>query len=197
MTKVLIVNGSLGGYSGNTAELLAVAEKHMEGCSHVAHLDLSREPSFERIRCESSKADAFLFGTGTYWDSWGSHLQRFFEVTARSEGTDLWRGKPVGVIVTAHAVGAKGVLSRLQGVLNAYGMLIPPFSGMAYTWANDIALPHAPEHLASELWKPSDVAVVCHNLLEAAHGGKDWTCWTTSHGIAGDKWLTCYSDSAV
>jgi hypothetical protein len=104
-----------------------------------------------------------------------------------------WFGKPVGVIVTAHAVGAKSVLSRLLGVLNVYGMLIPPLAGLAYTWANEAALPSAPEHLQREMWTPNDVEVVCHNLLEALNGGKDWMSWPTCEGRSGEKWLYVYS----
>lgn len=193
MTKVLIVNGALGGALGNTAELLGLAEEAMAGRAKVTHLELNRSPRLDRITSLCGDAEAFLFGTGTYWDSWGSPLQSFFEDVAHTEGSEIWRGKPAGAIVTAHAVGAKVVLSRMQGVLNAFGMLIPPFGGMAYTWANDVALAHAPEHLARELWRPSDVEVVCHNVLEAATGGNAWKCWPTSHGVADEKWLTSYS----
>src|SRR5512141_1092226 len=131
MPTVLIVNGSLGGASGNTAELLALAEERLSKEASVSTLELVREPTLDRILAAVADADAFLFGSGTYWDSWGSPLQRFFEMTAHTEGQACWVGKPVAAIVTAHAVGSKGVLSRLLGVLNVYGMLIPPFAGLA------------------------------------------------------------------
>jgi len=190
---ILIVNGSLGGNTGNTAELLALAEEWLTPEATVSHLELCREPTLDRILEEVSKADAFIFGTGTYWDSWGSPLQRFLEMTAHTEGMDYWFGKPVGVIVTAHAVGSKSVLSRLLGVLNVYGMMIPPLAGLAYTWANDAALVSAPDHLQRELWTPKDVEVVTHNLLEMLKGGKDWMSWPTCEGKSGDKWLFAYS----
>lgn len=196
MARVLIVNGSLGGAQGNTAELLALAEEALAPQAEIAHLELVREPSLERILREAECADGFLFGTGTYWDSWGSPLQRFFEITAATEGDPVWRGKPAGAVVTAHAVGAKGVLSRLLGVLNVYGMLIPPFAGLTYTYASHVALPHAPEHLARELWTPDDVAVVCHNLLEAIRGGRDWRAWPSNSGLSDLKWLDVYSRRA-
>ena len=138
-------------------------------------------------------ADAFVFGSGTYWDSWGTPMQRFLEMTAHTEGDPMWVGKPVGIIVSAHAVGAKGVLSRLMGVLNVYGMLIPPFAGMAFTYANMVAYEHANEHLRKELWTPADVEVVCHNLLQALNGGNEWTQWPTNSGKYGDKWLDVYT----
>jgi multimeric flavodoxin WrbA len=190
---VLIVNGGLGGRLGNTAELLAIAEDRLSPHANVAHLELCREPSLERILAACQASDGFLFGTGTYWESWGSPLQRFFEMTAHTEGGEVWRGKPAGAVVTAHAAGASSVLSRLLAVLNAYGMLIPPFGGMAYTWAADVARSIASDHLAREIGSPEDVAVVCHNLLSAMAGTQDWACLPTSEGRAGDKWLFAYS----
>ena len=193
MPKVLIVNGSLGGATGNTAELLALAEERLSQEAEVSTLELVREPTLDRMISAVSEADALLFGTGTYWDSWGSPLQRFFEMTAHTEGQAIWVGKPAGAVVTAHAVGAKSVLSRLLGVLNVYGMLIPPFGGLAFTYVNQVALGHATEHLRNELWSDKDVDVVCHNLLQAVTGGRDWTLWPTNSGRYGEKWLYAYS----
>lgn len=197
MPRVLLVNGSLGGATGNTAELLALAEEALAPNATVSTLDLCRDPHLDRILEEAARADAFVFGTGTYWDSWGSPLQRFFEVTAHTEGMECWVGKPVGAIVTAHAVGAKGVLSRLLGVLNVYGMLIPPFAGLAYTFVNHVALAHANDHLRNELWSAKDVEVICHNVMVALGGGKNWTQWPTNSGRYGEKWLDVYSGGTV
>ena len=193
--RILIVNGSLGGNKGNTAELLAIAEEHLSPQAEISHLDLSREPSIDRVLDAASQADAFVFGSGTYWDSWGTPMQRFLEMTAHTEGHDYWVGKPVGIIVTAHAVGAKCVLTRMMGVFNVYGMLIPPFAGMAYTYANMVAYEHANEHLRNELWTPADVEVVCHNLMEALKGTRNWTQWPINSGKYGEKWLDAYSRS--
>lgn len=194
MAHILIINGSISGISGNTAELLALAEEKLTDAKHtVSYLELCRDPDLDRMLSEASKADAFIFGTGTYWDSWGSPLQKFFELTSSTEGESYWLGKPVGTIVTAHAVGAKGILSRLFGVLNVYGMLIPPLAGLAYTYVNQVALPKAPEDLQKELWTADDVEIVCHNLLEALHGGKNWKQWPVDNVHFTDKWLHIYS----
>jgi chromate reductase len=195
--RILIVNGSLGGSTGNTAELLALAEERLTKEVEVSYLELIREPKMDRILDAVKAADGFIFGTGTYWDSWGSPMQRFLEMTAHTEGEPIWVGKPVGVIVTAHAVGAKSVLSRLIGVCNVYGMLIPPFAGIAYTYANQVALEHANDHLRNELWSSADVDVVCHNVLEALRGGRDWTQWPTNSGRYGEKWLYAYSQDST
>ena len=174
LPTILFVNGSLGGNTGNTAELFAIGEESLIGEAKVTHLELARQPSLDRVLAACDEADGFVFGTGTYWDSWGSPLQLFLEQTAHTEGDDIWLGKPLGVVVTAHAVGAKGIVSSLFGVLNVYGMQIPPFAGIAYTFSNEVALPHANDHLRNELWKADDVAVVCHNVVEMARGGSDW-----------------------
>lgn len=194
LPNVLIVNGSLGGSAGNTAELLALAEEALEGRALVTHLELVRQPSMERINAAVEAANGFLFGTGTYWDSWGSPLQVFLEMAAGTEGQAMWVGKPAGAIVTAHAVGSKGVLSRLLGVLNVYGMMIPPFAGITYTWAAEVALPHASDHLRNELWTPDDVSVICHNLLEAIAGGREWRHWPSNTGRYGEKWLHTFTE---
>jgi len=190
VSHIVIFNGSPSGVSGNTAVILGAAEEILkEQGSTVTYVDLCRNPSLERIIEEAKRADGFIFGTGTYWDSWGSPLQKFFEETAATEGEDYWVGKPVGVIVTAHAVGGKGVLSRLFGVLNVYGMLIPPLAGLCYTYVNHHAMPTAPEGLKSELWKFDDVQIVCGNLLEAVKGGKNWKSWGCAKVGGVEKWL--------
>lgn len=192
--RILIVNGSLGGVQGNTSEVLALAEESLIEGAEVFHLDLSREPSLDRILDAADKAQGFIFGTGTYWESWGSPLQRMFEMTAHTEGDPYWFGKPAVAFVTAHAVGSRSVLSRLFGTLNSFGMLIPPYGGMTYTKVNDVALKHANEEFTRELWTPQDVPVVTHNLLQSVIGGTDWRQWPVNSGSASDKWLTCYTE---
>lgn len=190
MPHVVIFNGSLSGVQGNTAVLLAEAELFLTRAgATVTYIDLNRDPSLQRVLAEAEKADAFLFGTGTYWDSWGSPMQKFLEETAATEGEDVWLGKPAGILVTAHAVGGKGVLSRLMGILNVYGMAFPPFAGMCYTYVNHHALPSAPEGLVAELWKFEDVRVVCANLLEYLRGGNQWQSWGCAKVGGIEKWL--------
>jgi NAD(P)H-dependent FMN reductase len=192
MAQILIINGSISGNAGNTAELLGLAEMRLSEQGHtVDYLELVRDPSLDRIIEQASKADAFIFGTGTYWDSWGSPLQKFFEITSSTEGEDYWLGKPVAAIVTAHAVGSKGILSRLFGVLNVYGMLIPPLAGFAYTFVNHVALTKnvAPEELEKELWSHHDVDIVTHNLIEAINGTNRWKKWPSDNVHYVDKWL--------
>lgn len=188
------MNGALGGATGNTGELLALAEEHLASRAQVEILDLSRRPHIDRILRSATQADAFVFGTGTYWDSWSSLLQQFLEETAHTEGMAYWLGKPAAIFATAHAVGAKGIISRLMGVLNVYGLSFPPMAGLGVTYVNQTAYPHANGHLQNELWTAADVDTVCHNLMEALEGTNQWRQWPTNSGRFGDKWLFCYSE---
>jgi hypothetical protein len=192
--RVLIINGSLGGATGNTGEVLAIAEETLLNRVEVETLDLSRQPHIDRILEAVGRADGLVFGTGAYWDSWSSYMQTFLEETAHTEGSSLWVGKPGAIFVTAHAVGAKGVISRLMGVMNVYGLSFPPMCGLGITYVNETAIPHATDHLRRELWTTADIETVCHNLSEALDGTNRWCQWPTNSGQYGEKWLFCYSN---
>jgi hypothetical protein len=101
------------------------------------------------------------------------------------EGSPDILGKPVGVVVSAHSVGAKGVLSRLQGVLSCIGLLIPPMSGMVITMASEMALEAtAGTWKQQELWACKDLGVIVHNVLTAIQMSKStWRAWPST----GDK----------
>ena len=189
-----LFNGSLGGAGGNTAAVLAPLAARLRAAAelqvvHLAGDDLSDE-ALERLLCESA---GFVFATGTYWDSWGSPLQRFFERTTRFEGGRAWLGKPAAAVVTMCSVGGKGVLSRLQGVLSTLGCQIPPMSGMVYSLATHLAIQHAPPDASApytDFWQVDDFDTIAHNLLEAVSGGASWRAWRVDGGDAGRRWAT-------
>ncbi|MBZ0122119.1 MAG: NAD(P)H-dependent oxidoreductase [Sandaracinaceae bacterium] len=191
---IAAINGGLGGGSGNTAALLEHAARVIGERARVIAITLAERPGFARHEAALRGADALLLGTGTYWDSWSSLLQRFLEEATPSEGTDLWLGKPAAVLVTAHSVGGKGVLSRLQGVLCTLGCAIPPMSGLVVTLASQAAL--APEHgpglgpgAGDDLWSPDDLGVVVHNLLESIAGTRRFEAWPVDRGDPSRRWL--------
>lgn len=154
---------------------------------HITLADCDTSRALERMR----DAQAYIFVTGTYWDSWGSPLQKFLEEATASEGTPLWLGKPAGVIVGAHSVGAKGVLSRLQGVLNTYGCLIPPMSGAVLTAANQRALSAQTTAggLHLDFWSEDDLPVVLHNVRTAASRGDDYRGWEVDRSDPKAIWV--------
>lgn len=192
--RILIVNGALAGEAGNTAVLLEQAVRLLTRRATVVRLTLADAGDFSAIRAEFKRADGFLFGTGTHWDSWSSVLQKFLEDATPSEGTTLWLGKPAAVFITEHSVGGKGVLSRLQGVLVTLGCTLPPMSGLVLARAAMIAAKHDPK-AARDFWCADDLAVVSHNLAEAAaiRAGRRtparWRTWPVDRRDFGARWL--------
>lgn len=191
MAKTLILNGSLGGATGNTGLLIhhlkSKLESNSDSCD-VIHL-ASEESRSKLTRAFLSSFDAYVFATGTYWDSWGSPLQKFLEDQTSLEGDDAWAGKPAAVLVTMHSVGGKSISSRLQGVLNSFGLFIPPMAAMVYSLANQEALTTGGDHEA-DLWCVEDLDVLAHNLKIAAHQKSlNYICWPVDRSDPRRVWL--------
>lgn len=187
--RVLLLNAGLNGAHGNTAVLLARARRCLEASVEVAEVVLADGADYATVRPELARADALLVGTGTHWDSWSHRLQLFFETATPDEGSALWLGKPAAAVVTMHSVGGKAVLSRLQGVLNTFGCLIPPMSGMVYSLVNQAALQRGGPG-ADDVWSPEDIDVICHNLLVALgveSGG--YRAWPTDRTDYHGRWI--------
>ncbi|RZA08855.1 MAG: hypothetical protein EOP11_03565 [Proteobacteria bacterium] len=187
--KILIVNGSLGGAGGNTARLLKGLERAFAARAELRYVHLNEEKSLPDLMSDLGWADGFVFSTGTYWDSWGSPLQSFFEKITPTEGTDLWLGKPAAVAVTMHAVGGKGVLSRLQGVLNTLGCSIPPMSGIVYSLSNQLAL-KADSEFAADFWQPDDLAPIAENLILAMGSNVKYRAWPVDREDPHRRWIS-------
>lgn len=185
----LLLNGSLHGESGNTTILLAQAANLLGPQGVVRTVNLSTPPPLEEIESLLRESSALVIGTGTYWDSWGSPLQTFFEQVSHTEGTDCWLGKPAATIVTMHSVGGKGVLSRLQGVLNTFGALIPPMGGLVYSAVAHAALGNGDSEINDDLWRPSDLEVICHNLVECCRHASQWSSWSVDRRNFHARWL--------
>jgi chromate reductase len=164
-----------------------------------------REKTFAEVHAELAWADAFVFGTGTHWDSWSSVLQRFLEDATEAEGTALWLGKPAACVVTEHSVGGKGVLSRLQGVLVTLGCSLPPMSGLVLSKVAEIAAGSEKGGGArdkfqedggrqaaagtEDFWCAEDLKIVAHNLVEAANGTRCWKAWPVDRTDFSARWM--------
>jgi multimeric flavodoxin WrbA len=189
--KIGFINGSLGGQTGNTGRLLReLASRLTEGSDvEVEWFNLNTTPPAALDAERIAACQGFVFATGTYWDSWGSPLQAFLEHITPTEGREIWLGKPAAVLVTMHSVGGREVVSRLQGVLNALGMMSPPFSGMAYSFANQLALKNLPAPEESDFWQVADLETLAHNLLEAARGTGHYRPWAVDRRDPAALWL--------
>ena len=203
---LLLINAALAGDTGNTAVLLTEARRHLARYASLESLTLAPNPTAApitsastldpKLRTHLKRADGFLFGTGTHWDSWSSVLQNFLEVATPTEGTALWLGKPAALVISEHSTGGKGILSRLQGVLVTLGCSIPPMSGLVLSRAAMIAAQYDPA-AARDFWCKEDLRVVCHNLAEAARitlpaaqpTQPRWRKWPVERREFGARWL--------
>jgi NAD(P)H-dependent FMN reductase len=184
---ILILNGSIHGESGNCGVLIRELKRaHKKVRFHT--VNLSKTSFGPGLAKKIAKADAVLCMTGTYWDSWGSPLQKFLEQATDLEARSEVLGKPMGVCVLMHSVGGKSVLSRLQGVFSTMGFLIPPMSGMAYSLSGQIALKSKNAH-AKDFWCIEDLDVVVENLKLAVKAKIAWVTWPVDRKNFRKKWV--------
>lgn len=183
--KLAVVIAGLGGLEGNGARLLHHASLDAFDASLCV---LAARPAFADHEAVLQDAHAFLFITGTYWDGWSSYLQRFLEEATPSEATATWVGKPAAVWVTAHSVGGKGVLSRLQGVLSTFGAMIPPMTGVVVTKANEIAAAMAPSE-ADDFFTAKDLAISVANLEQSLRERPAYRAWEVERTDPMRRWV--------
>ena len=192
--KILIFDGSLGGANGNTNAALNVFKSSVAERAELSTVRLSEALPTREIL---NHADAFVFASGTYWDSWGSPMQRFFEEATELEGDPCFVGKPAALITTMHSVGGKEVLNGLHGVINTFGLFVPPFCAFTYSFANHLALKSAgtgqDTGMAADLWRPQDLEILAENLLTAmtltAKSRNSWRTWPVDSEETEALWL--------
>lgn len=188
MEKILIFNGSPSGRKGNCARWIKSLQKQYGHQIKIEVIHLDKTSYGPTLLKKISAASGFVFVTGTYWDSWGSPLQKFLEDITELEASPAILGKPAAVLVLMHSVGGKAVLSRLQGVLVTMGFLIPPMSGMAYSLVTDIALKSSSTH-AKDFWHLDDAGLIFNNLLQACTIKIKWQHWPVDKKDPRRKWL--------
>lgn len=195
MLNVLIVNGALAGANGNSAQLLGPLSSTFEKSSFKVQtqvLNLNESIPFERVSFALDQADAFVFITGTYWDSWSSHMQNFLEQATEWEASSKFLGKPAAVLVTMHSVGGKEVASRLQGVLNNFGCLIPPMSSLVISLATELArksLTTIGDDFSDDFWSTADLPALVSNLLLCCRDRSEFSAWDVDRKDPTRIWL--------
>lgn len=189
MQSILILNGSPSGRKGNCQKLILKIKRAFSKSIKSEVVHLAELKSFKSVFKSVEKSQGIIFVTGTYWDSWGSPLQKFLEQGTDLEGTPALMGKPCAVVVLKHSVGGKGVLSRLQGVLSTMGLLVPPMSGMVYSLVSDISM-KAPKTLhQDDLWSLEDLKVVLKNFEIALELGVSWQTWPVDRKNFRKTWV--------
>lgn len=180
MTKarLLLLNGSLRGNVGNTARLLGRAQQALPADWQADPLCLADySGTVEALADRLSSADGFLIGSGVYWGSWGSPLQRFLEVMTSYELSPCFLGKPAGALISADSVGGLDVAQRLLGAFSLLGCSIPPLASVVLSRAGCAAAESDPEANA-DVWQVADVSVLVNNLILArAFAETRWATW--------------------
>lgn len=184
---ILILNGSIHGDAGNCGLLIRELKRNHKAIRFQT-VNLKKSSYGPGLAKKIAKADAILCLTGTYWDSWGSPLQKFLEDATELEARPEVLGKPVGICVLMHSVGGKAVLSRLQGVFSTMGFLIPPLSGVTYSLSGQLALKSRNVH-AKDFWCLDDMNVVIENLKLAAQAKIAWQTWPVDRKNFRKKWV--------
>jgi NAD(P)H-dependent FMN reductase len=187
MKSVLVLNGSPSGDNGNCAAFIKKISK-LDRTLSIDVVHLARTSPNASLKNKIAASDGVIFVTGTYWDSWGSPMQKLLEGITDMEGTPALMGKPCAVMVLMHSVGGKSVLSRLQGVLSTMGFLIPPMSGMVYSLVSDIALKSKSTH-AKDFWQIEDAELILENLKVAMAMKVQWTTWPVDKKDPRRKWF--------
>ena len=177
-SRLLLLNGSLRGSTGNTAALLQRASTFLAPGWQADTLCLADYAgSIEALADRLLTADAFLLGSGVYWGSWGSPLQRFLEVMSAYELSACFLGKPAGVVISADSVGGLDVAQRVLGAFSLLGCLVPPLSTVVVSRAACAATAVDPDANA-DVWQVEDLEIVVHNLIAAqALRSLPWATW--------------------
>lgn len=189
MKKIVLFNGSPQGRKGNCQKLIHQIQKSLKSQASLEVIHLSEKRSLKPVLEKFKAADGFIFVTGTYWDSWGSPLQKLLEDMTALEGCVDLLGKPCAVFVLMHSVGGKGVLSRLQGVLSTMGFLIPPMGGMVYSLASDLALKNSKSSHKDDFWALDDIHRILKNLLLSLEIKVAWQVWPVDSKNFRKLWL--------
>jgi chromate reductase len=191
---ILTLNGALNGADGSTHVCMSIVEDALAACMLRVHrVNLVEHVSLASIVDHIEKARGIVFGTGTYWDSWGSPMQKLLEDLAGLDSSELLFGKPAAVVVTEHSTGGKSVFNRMLGVLNTMGMWVPPHCAAVYSMVAHEALERGMDGWkAMETWRLSDFSIIGHNLAAAVYGTREWKSWHEGNDLSDEPFRTAW-----
>jgi NAD(P)H-dependent FMN reductase len=176
--QLLLLNGSVRGSTGNTARLLAHAAELLPSGWQGDMLSLAEySGSIEALVERLLAADALLVGSGVYWGSWGSPLQRFLEIISAFELSPCFMGKPVGAALSVDSVGGLDIAQRLLGAFSLMGCVVPPLSTLVVSRVG-ITATRADPVANEDVWQIADLDVVVQNLILAQSArAVPWATW--------------------
>ena len=188
MKSLLVLDGSLNGKSGNTAGVVDALLALLPNDFKIDYIELKDIPDCLTLEDKLRNADGFILASGTYWQSWGSPMQRFFEQATPWEATDIWLGKPACTIVTMHSIGGMEVMGRIQSNLALFGAFIPPLCSIVHSHVNQMAAASGEKNY--DIWDLDYLPTIAHNLVAAINGTFDYQPWEVDQGetVTG-KWL--------
>ncbi len=175
MKTILILDGSLHGKSGNTHGVTEELIKLFPADFIFEYIELKSVSDCLSLENQMQQADGFIIATGTYWQSWGSPMQRFFEQTTPWEGSHIWLGKPICTVITMHSLGGVEVMGRLQSNLSMLGALIPPMCSIVHSHVNQMAS-HSTE-CNHDVWDMSSLPTIAHNFITALNKTGTYQSW--------------------
>jgi NAD(P)H-dependent FMN reductase len=166
------------GSHGNTASLLARAAARLPTDWQSDPIALAEYGgTIDALAERLLGADAFLIGSGVYWGSWGSPLQRFLELISAHELSPVFLGKPAGAIVSADSVGGLDVAQRLLGAFSLLGCFVPPLSSLVISRVG-LEATRADARANEDVWQLEDLGVVVRNLVLAQSARSiAWSTW--------------------
>lgn len=181
--NILIINGSIRGTIGNSGKII----KHVNTCIQLeknvtSSLLTLAEPlaNIFSVKARIEEADGFLVISGTYWNSWGSPLQRFIEVMSAFENTPVFFGKPVASVISMDSVGGMEVAGRLHSVFSGFGCWSPPCSTVVISRVGQEAVKSTSgkkNDPNEDVWRLEDLNVVIKNLIRSTHLNGKWDHW--------------------
>jgi len=180
--NILILNGSIRGTRGNSQKICKIARQKLrhEGFS-PSILDLSASmPAPNELYKILEKADGFLIVTGTYWNNWGSPLQKFIETTTAFENSPAFFSKPVACAISIDSVGGIEVAARLHAVFSGLGCWSPPASTVVISRVGQEAIAASTKKVNNpndDVWRIEDLDVVLKNLTTATSISAEWVSW--------------------
>ncbi|RFM33497.1 NAD(P)H-dependent oxidoreductase [Chitinophaga silvisoli] len=181
--KILVLNGSLRGNTGNSAVLANHAVTLLG--QQATMLTLSDQlPGIREVYDLLASCDGILVVSGVYWNNWSSPLQRFIEVVSAFENTPAFFGKPVACAVSMDSVGGIEVAARLHAVFSGLGCWSPPCATVVVSRTGQEAIAASAgmdDDPNEDVWRMDDLSIVVHNLVTAAAMPRDnWKAWPHS-----------------